>query len=86
MHATRSTPAHLLRCGYDDGPTYVLTYRTSRTPTFEQWAHQDFENELAPPGLLPNVQPPDALRLMESLRAGTLDLVKQQTWQPERET
>src|SRR5262245_28202650 len=53
-----------VRYGFDDGPMYVLTYDSSRCLSFEQWADQDFETQLAPRVYMPDVTLTDALRLM----------------------
>src|SRR3954471_12128896 len=69
-----------VRYGYDEGPMYVLTYDIDRCVTFEQWADQDFETELAPVGYLSDVPPTEAVRLMQALRDGAVDRVKQEAW------
>jgi len=68
------------RFGHDEGPMYVLTYDTDRCVTFEQWADPDFETELAPAGYLSNVSPAEAVTLMQALRNGQLDRIKQEAW------
>ena len=73
-----------VRYGLDEGPMYVLTYDTSRHLTFEQWADQDFETELAPVGYLSEVAPAEARRLMALLGCGSVDEVKAQAWMPHR--
>ena len=45
-----------LRFGYDDGPMYVLTANRLREVTFEEWADQDYEQELVPPRRLARSQ------------------------------
>jgi len=69
-----------VRYGYDEGPMYVLTYDADRCVTFEQWADQDFANELAPIGYLSDVPPTEAVRLMQALRDGAVDRVKHEAW------
>jgi len=71
-----------VRFGYDEGSMYVLSYDTSLRLTFEQWADQDFEVELAPTAYLSNVSPSNAARLMQELSAGAVDRVKQEPWTP----
>jgi hypothetical protein len=69
-----------VRCGYDDGPMYVLNYHTSRRLTFEQWADPDFEDELAPAGYLFDVSHAEAVRLMHELRTGRLEHIRRAPW------
>ena len=73
-----------VRYGRDEGPMYVLTYDMSRSLTFEQWADQDFGAELVPEGDLSKVSPAEAMRLMQELRTGGVDHIKQQPWATER--
>jgi hypothetical protein len=80
-HASDSEHTNtLVRYGHDDGPMYVLSYDADRCLTFEQWADQEFESELAPAGYRRDVPPAEALRLMEALRTGAVARVKQEAW------
>lgn len=69
-----------VRYGYDDGPMYVLTYATDRRLSFEQWKDQDFEVEAAPTGYISDVPPHRVVMLMQELREGAVDRVKQMEW------
>lgn len=70
-----------LRYGHDDGPMYVLEISRLRTVTFEEWADQDYEQEMAPPGRLREVPQDEALRLWSWLAEGEIDRVRSQPWE-----
>lgn len=73
-------PDTWVRYGHDEGPMYVLTYSRSRRLSFEQWADQDYETELAPPSHMLDVAPAVAERLMWLLGSGELAAVQQEPW------
>ena len=70
-----------LRCGYDDGPMYVLEINRIREITLEEWADQDYEEELAPPRRMREVPEDQALRLWSWLAEGRIDRIRSQPWE-----
>lgn len=70
-----------LRYGYDDGPMYVLEVSRLHEVTLEEWADQDYEEELAPPRTLRNVSQEQATQLWSWLAAGQIDRVRSQPWE-----
>jgi hypothetical protein len=73
--------AALLRYGYDDGPMYVLEVNRLREVRLEEWADQEYEQELAPPRRMREVPEDQALRLWSWLAEGQLDRVRSQPWE-----
>jgi hypothetical protein len=69
-----------LRYGYDDGPMYVLEVDRLRTVRFEQWADQDYDQELAPPREMRLVSEDRAFRLWVWLADGQIDQLLSQAW------
>lgn len=69
-----------LRCGFDDGPMYILEVNRLREVRLEEWADQDFEKELAPPRTMHDVQEDEALLLWGWLAEGRIDQVRSQPW------
>ena len=69
-----------LRCGYDDGPMYILEISRLREVRLEEWADQDFEQELAPPRTMNDVPEDQALRFCSWLAEGQIDQVRSQVW------
>ena len=54
-----------LRCGYDDGPMFVLeVFRHGGLARWEEWADQDFRTELCPVIELPSVPRAQATSLV----------------------
>jgi hypothetical protein len=72
--------AAFLRLGWDDGPMYVLEVNRLRDATFEEWADQDYEHELAPPRTMRKVAEQAALRLWTWLAEAQVDRVRSQPW------
>lgn len=70
-----------LRYGFDDGPMYVLEINRRGECRFEEWADQDFEQELAAPRFLHNVSEGQALRLWRWLARGEIDQLRSGPWQ-----
>ncbi len=70
-----------LRCGYDDGPMYVVEVSRVGGVVFEEWADQDYEEELAPPRELHDVSESEAIRLWNLLATGQLEQLRSQDWQ-----
>jgi hypothetical protein len=70
-----------LRYGYDDGPMYILEISRLREVRLEEWADQDYEEELAPPRRMREVQQVQALRLWSWLAEGQIDRVRSQPWE-----
>ena len=64
-----------LRYGWDQGPMYVLDISRNGTVTFEQWADQDYEQELSP-GQSMRVSEQRALELLSLLASGQLDQLR----------
>ena len=61
-----------LRYGYDDGPMYVIAVGRSGTATFEQWADQDFNTELAAPKTLDSLSQQEVAHLWLALCEGRI--------------
>jgi hypothetical protein len=70
-----------LRYGYDEGPMYVVEINRLREVTLEQWADQDYEQELAPPRSMSGVPEDHALRLWSWLAEGKIEQVQSQPWE-----
>jgi hypothetical protein len=70
-----------LRSGYDDGPMYVMEVSRLREVRLEEWADQDFEQELAPPRTMHDVHEDQALQLWSWLAEGRIDRVRSQPWE-----
>ncbi len=56
--------------GTDTGPMYVLCFDRSRAATLEQWADQDFGDELADSLALDDVSLEQAIHMCALLKAG----------------
>jgi hypothetical protein len=69
-----------LRFGYDDGLMYVVEIMSSGTVTFEEWADQDFEVELAPPKRMLSVPKAQALELWLWLWHRQVSKIRSQPW------
>ena len=67
--------------GHDDGPMYVLEISRLREVTLEEWADQDFEQELVPPRKMHKVPKDQALRLWSWLAEGQIGRVRSQPWE-----
>ena len=70
-----------LRFGHDDGPMYVLEVSRFREITLEEWADQDYEQELVPPRRMHEVPKDQALRLWSWLAEGQIERVRSQPWE-----
>jgi hypothetical protein len=66
--------AHL-RYGFDDGPMYVLEVSRTGKATLEEWADQDFEQELRPARTI-SVTAQQAVDLWRLLTDGKIDAVR----------
>lgn len=66
--------AHL-RLGYDDGPMYVIEISRLGKATWEEWADQDYENEVCPPRSL-QVTEQKALTLWKMLKEKRIEDVR----------
>jgi hypothetical protein len=73
--------AAALRYGHDDGPMYVQEANRLGDVRFEEWADQDFEQELAPPRTMREVPEVEALRLFCWLADGQIHRVRSQSWE-----
>jgi hypothetical protein len=69
-----------LRFGYDDGPMYVLEISRFREVRLEEWADQDYEQELAPPRRMREVPEEHAVQLWNWLATGQIDRLRSQSW------
>ena len=69
-----------LRFGYDEGPMFVLEVSRLRDVTFEEWADQDYEQQLAPQRKMNLVSEEHALQLWGWLARGEIDQVRAQPW------
>jgi hypothetical protein len=72
--------AACLRYGYDDGPMYTLEISRLREAHFEEWADQDYEQELCPPRTMHDVSGEHALRIWSWLAEGQIDHLRSQAW------
>lgn len=63
--------AHL-RLGYDDGPMYVIEVTRLGEAILEEWADQDYENEICPPRSL-RVTAQKALTLWKMLKENRIE-------------
>jgi hypothetical protein len=70
-----------LRCGYDDGPMYILEANRLGDVTFEEWADQDYERELASSRRMRIVPEELALRLWICLAQGDIGHLRSQQWE-----
>lgn len=66
-------PSAFVRYGTDTGPMYVLYVDRSRTATLEQWADQDYGEELAEPLTIENVSRDQALAMWTTLQSGQVE-------------
>jgi hypothetical protein len=73
--------AALLRCGYDNGPMYVLEVNRLREVTLQEWVDQDYEQALAPVRTMRGVPEDQALRLWGWLAYAQIDRVRSQPWE-----
>ncbi|MDP6636570.1 MAG: hypothetical protein QGG42_16855 [Phycisphaerae bacterium] len=69
-------PNACLRCGFDDGTMYVLDIDRTERLIFQQWADQDFENQLAPQIEIEKASQQQVDRLWGLLINGYVDKVK----------
>ena len=63
--------AHL-RLGYDSGPMYVIEVTRLGEAIFEEWADQDYENEICPPRSL-RVTKQEAITLWKMLKENRIE-------------
>ena len=71
-----------LRYGWDEGPMFVVRVDRRGTVTFEEWADQDYEHELAPPRTLRVRFQGEALQLWALLASGDVNDVRHFGWDP----
>ena len=69
-----------LRYGFDDGPMYVIAVGRSGTVVFEEWADQDYEEELVPPRTAQGCSQTDALHRWTLLARGDVDGLRALPW------
>jgi hypothetical protein len=69
-----------VRYGFDDGPMFVLDLSRRRSMRLEEWADQDFDQELAPPRTLLDVAEPVAIQALEWLVMGDFDQLRSLPW------
>jgi hypothetical protein len=62
-----------LRYGYDDGPMYVLELSRGRSARWEEWADQDYNDEICPPKELSSLSEERANELWSQLARGKID-------------
>ena len=65
-----------LRYGFDDGPMFVISVTRGGVVTFEEWADQDYEQELHPPRVSKSFSEQQALELWKCLGRGEIDVVR----------
>lgn len=69
-----------LRYGYDEGPMFVLEASRLHELMFEEWADQDYEQELAPSRTIHAVPEAQALQLWTWLAQGEIASIRSQPW------
>jgi len=69
-----------LRCGFDEGPMFVLELDRLRTARFEEWADQGFEHELVPARTGALKSQDEALHLFGLLASGDLEALRRWHW------
>ncbi|MGY4827300.1 hypothetical protein ACVNIS_01830 [Sphaerotilaceae bacterium SBD11-9] len=69
-------PSAFVRYGTDSGPMYVLYIGRTKTATFEQWADQDFGDELAEPLSIEDVSLEAAIAMCSQLQKGQVDALR----------
>lgn len=72
--------AAFLRYGFDDGPMIVLEISRLQECRLEEWADQDFEQQLAPHRVMRKLPEVQALQLWDWLARGQIDLIRSQQW------
>jgi hypothetical protein len=70
-----------LRYGCDDGPMFVLEVSRLHQVTLEEWADQDYGQQLAPPRRMQGISEERALRLWTSLAQGDIERVRSEPWE-----
>ena len=65
-----------VRYGVDAGPMYLLHVRRSGTVTLEQWADQDYGDELAKPLTMEKVSREEALAMWSKLQSGQIETLR----------
>lgn len=73
-------PSAWLRIGYDNGPMYVIHINRHGEATFEEWADQDFDKELAPPRRMAGISEQLPFQLWAWLAEGNLESIRSQPW------
>ncbi|MBX3628109.1 MAG: hypothetical protein KF892_24075 [Rhizobacter sp.] len=66
-------PSAYVRYGTDTGPMYVLYIGRSKAATLEQWADQDYGEELSEPLTIENVSRDQALDMWKKLQSGQIE-------------
>ena len=69
-----------LRYGFDEGPMYVVAIDRLGNATFEEWADQNYETELAPARTLHLTSQDDAVQLWTLLTTGNVDAIRRLRW------
>jgi hypothetical protein len=70
-----------LRYGFDDGPMIVVGVSRHGLVTLEEWADQDYKQELSPPRVMRALPEEQALRLWLWLARGEIGSVRSQAWE-----
>ena len=65
-----------LRYGFDDGPMYVLEITRGGLARWEEWADQDYNDELAPMREISRVTEVRAIELLNALANGNFEFVR----------
>jgi hypothetical protein len=70
-----------LRLGQDDGPMYVIEIGRLSKVTFEEWADQDYEEELCEARRMTGVSEDMALQFWMRLKHRDLHWIRSQRWE-----
>jgi hypothetical protein len=65
-----------LRYGFDEGPMYVLEITRGGLARWEEWADQDYNEELTPVREISEITPERAVALWVELAEGNIDVVR----------
>lgn len=65
-----------LRYGFDEGPMYVLEITRSGLARWEEWADQDYNEELAPTREASSFTEKRAVELWKALASGDIDFIR----------
>jgi hypothetical protein len=65
-----------LRYGFDEGPMYVLEVTRRGIARWEEWADQDYNEEITPMRELSSMTEERAIELWRALSSGNIELVR----------